>query len=239
MAGAGLTTVSGLRELGAAGLPALSFAFVIAALFALKTPLRSDAVRDCSPSMQHSQYLAVQRGLVAMAHIFRNRAKDQHEQQHFGLGQGLASSSAVHQDSEDSHTFPDSMSEVRSKYASHPWPKVEMSGVPYFGVSLDKRIISKKTATTPEPKKMQMAPTTLPQAPVQAALKAPPPIVEHIDQQLAAALACMTSCGEKYEAAKEKYAATYISWKAANSKILNLHCQRHGEPQSKRQKTRG
>ena len=86
---------------------------------------------------------------------------------------------------------------------------------------------------------MPMAPRTLPQAPVQTALKDPPPIVEDIDQQLAAALACMTSCEEKYEAAREKYAATYISWKAANSKILSLHCQRHGEQQSKRQKTRG
>ena len=131
------------------------------------------------------------------------------------------------------------MSEVLPKYANDPWNKGEMSGVRYLGVSPDGRNMSEKAATTPEPKKMPMAPRTLPQAPVQTALKVPPPIVEDIDQQLAAALAWMASCEKEYEAARRQYAAAYNSWTAAHSMDLGLHYQRHGEQQSKRQMTRG
>ena len=134
---------------------------MIAAPFALKTPSRTVAFRDCSPAMQHSEYLAVQRGLVAVADMIRRIAKDsvsaakattgsadqsmasgsgndilaiadqdlisiahqgdQTEQQHLGntseehQGQGMTSSSARHQDSEDSHTLLDSMVEVQQK----------------------------------------------------------------------------------------------------------------------------
>ena len=86
---------------------------------------------------------------------------------------------------------------------------------------------------------MSGVPRTLPQAPVQAALKAPPPIVQDIDQQLATALAWMASCEKEYEAARRQYAAAYNSLTAAHSMVLGLQYQRHGEQQSKRQKTRG
>ena len=132
------------------------------------------------------------------------------------------------------------MSEVLPQYANAPWNKGEKSGVRYLGVSLDGRNMSEKAATTPEPKKMPMAPRTLPQAPVQAALKDPPPIVQDIEQQLlAAALAWMASAEQEYKAARRQYVAAYNSWTAAHSMVLGLQYQRHGEQQSKRQKTRG
>ena len=174
-----------------------------------------------------------------------SQLSDQDAQQHPGnargehQGQGTASSCAVNQDGEDDCTLLDSITKVLPNFQNTPWGEGTRERTRYENVSLVGREFSERASTTPEPNRMHMAPRTLPQAPVQAALKAPPPIVEHIDQQLAAALSCMASCEQKYDAAREAYAATYNSWKVANAKILSSHCQRHGEQQSKRQKTRG
>ena len=71
----------------------------------------------------------------------------------------------------------------------------------------------------------------MPMVPVKAAMKAPPPSVQHIEQQLAAAVEWMASGEKEYEAAGREYEAAGHKLAAAHPIVLGLLYQRYGEQQ--------
>ena len=71
----------------------------------------------------------------------------------------------------------------------------------------------------------------MPMVPVKAAMKAPPPSVQHIEQQLAAAVEWVALGEKEYEAAGREYEAAGHKLAAAHSIVLGLLSQWYGERQ--------
>ena len=78
---------------------------------------------------------------------------------------------------------------------------------------------------------MPMVLRTLLKAPVMAAMKAPPPTVQHIEQQLAAAVEWVALGEKEYVAAGREYEAAKHKLAAAHSIVLGLLSQWYGEQQ--------